>query len=131
MKYMIWTLGMAIVIFTASCNLLNPTANQVTIEASNKYGGSCPVIVNLDGNNTVTINNGTFYTFPLVSPGSHTLNFSTNSSQCGGSCIFQNTGTTNSGTNFSATFNTNAGTIYVGTVNQNGGNCYDLIESGP
>src|ERR1700722_15639701 len=98
MKYMIWTLGAALMIFAASCNLLNPTANQVTIEASNKYGGSCPVIANLDGNNAVTIANGTFYTFPLVSPGSHTLNFSTNGNGgYGSNCIFQNSGTANNG----------------------------------
>jgi len=127
MKYMIWTLGAALVIFAASCNLLDPTANQVTIEASNKYGGGCPVIVNLDGNNAVTIANGTFYTFPLVSPGSHTLNFSTNGNGgYGSNCIFQN----NNSQNYSTTFNTSAGTPYVGVVNQ-GTNLYDLSESGP
>jgi hypothetical protein len=131
MKYMIWTLGAAIVVFAASCNLLNPTANQVTIEASNKYGGSCPVIANLDGNNAVTIANGTFYTFPLVSPGSHTLNFSTTGSQCSSNCVFQNSGATNNNQNFSTTFNANAGTIYVGTVNGGSNTCFDLVEAGP
>jgi len=126
MKYAIWTLGAMLIIFAASCNLLNPTANQATVEASNQYGNSCPVSVNLDGNNAVLIQNGTFYTFPLVNSGSHTLNFST-SGTCSSNCIFTNS----NAVTFSTTFNTNAGTVYVGTVKQNGSNCYALIESGP
>jgi hypothetical protein len=122
-----------ILAFAANCNVLNPTANQATVEASNQYGNSCPVIVNLDGNYAVTIANGSFYQFPLVSPGSHTLNFSTYnpSPTCqNGNCTFTNSGSTNNGTNFSTTFNATSGTISVGTVKQNG-NCLQLGESGP
>ena len=129
MKYAMWILGAVFLIFAASCNVLNPTANQVQIEASNQYGDTCPVIVNLDGNNTVTITNAGVEQFPLVSPGSHTLNFSTIGSCVGGtgSCLFSNS----NATTFSTTFNANSGTVYVGTVKQNGSNCSALIESGP
>jgi hypothetical protein len=130
MKYAMWILGAAFLIFAASCNVLNPTANQATVEASNQYGGTCPVIVNLDGNNAVTVVNGSFYQFPLVGPGSHTLNFSTigQSSSGGPNCIFTN----NNNANFSTTFNASGGTIYVGTVkSEDGNNDQKLIESGP
>jgi hypothetical protein len=127
MKYMIWTLGAVFMVFAASCNLLNPTASQATVEASNQYGNSCPVIVNLDGNNAVTIANGTFYTFPLVGAGSHTLNFSTNGTSCG-TCHFDNNGTPN----YSTTFNANSGTVYVGTVKTDStSNTCLMEESGP
>jgi hypothetical protein len=136
MKYASWIFGAIVLIFAASCNVLNPTANQVTIEASNQYGNTCPVAVNLDGNNGVTIANGTYYTFPLVGTGSHVLNFSTSNpaTVCSGTntnCIFVNGGTTNNGTNLGVTFNTVAGTIYVASVTQSGGNCNDLLVTPP
>jgi hypothetical protein len=115
-----------VLIFAASCNVLNPTANQATVEASNQYGNSCPVIVNLDGNNAVTIANGSFYQFPLVGPGSHTLNFSTTGT-CSGNCVFDNNGSAN----FSTTFNATSGTISVGTIKTDGSNSCRMIESGP
>jgi hypothetical protein len=122
MKYASWILGAIILIFAASCNILNPTANQVTVEASVQYGNTCPVAVNLDGINGVTIVDGTYYTFPLVGTGSHVLNFSTYnpSPMClpGANCIFVNPNTTNSGTNLGVTFDTVAGTIYVASVTQ-------------
>jgi hypothetical protein len=131
MKYVIWVFMAIVLIFGASCNVLNPTANQVTIETSNQYGNSCPVIANLDGNNTVTIGNGSFYQFPLVSPGSHTLNFSTYnpSPTCNGSnCLYTNSGAAT----FSTTFNTSAGTIYVASVTQAvSSNCSGLSVIGP
>ena len=128
MKYFVWILSLVFLILTASCNLLNPTANQATVEASNQYGGGCPVIVNLDGSNTVTISNGTFYTFPLVSSGSHTLNFSTNGNGGNSSnCVFSNNGQSS----YSTTFNTTSGNVYVGTVKENGSTAYQLTESGP
>lgn len=130
MKYASWIFGAIFLIFAASCNVLNPTANQVTIEASNQYGNTCPVGVNLDGNNGVTITNGTYYTFPLVGTGSHTLNFSTSnpSPTCNGSnCMFSNSGAAT----YSTTFNTNAGTIYVASVTQSGGNCNVLLVTPP
>jgi hypothetical protein len=130
MRFIIWSLGAALMIVAASCSLLNPTANQATVQASNQYGNSCVIAVNLDGNNPVTISNGTWYTFPLVSPGSHTLNFWTSnpSSVCtsGANCVFSN----NNSVTFSTTFNASSGDVYVGTVKQ-GTNCYDLVESGP
>jgi len=127
MKYAMWILGAVFLIFAASCNVLNPTANQVQIEASNQYGDTCPIIVNLDGNNTVTISNAGVEQFPLVSPGSHTLNFSTNGT-CSGNCIFDNNGSPN----YSVTFNTSAGTIYVGTVKTDSTtNACKMTETGP
>lgn len=128
MKYVIWMLGALFLIFGASCNVLNPTANQVTIETSNQYGNSCPVIASLDGNNTVTITNGSFYQFPLVGPGSHTLNFSTNSTCNSANCIFTN----DQSVTYNTTFNTNAGTIYVASVTQaTSSNCSGLSVVGP
>ncbi len=124
MKYAIWMFGAVILILGASCNLLNPTANQVTVEASNEYGNTCPVIVNLDGNNTVTISNGSFYQFPLVGPGSHTLNYSTIGQCASNNCNFGGGSATTI-----VNFNTTAGTIYVGAVTQNGPNCYNLSVS--
>jgi hypothetical protein len=131
MKYAIWILGAVFLIFAASCNVLNPTANQVTVEASVLYGNTCPVGVNLDGNNGVTITNGTYYTFPLVGTGSHILNFSTSdpSPVCSGSgthCLYSN-GTAS----YSTTFNTVAGTIYVASVTQSGGSCNVLLVTPP
>ncbi len=108
MRYFVWAFCAAFLFFAASCNLLNPTANQVTVQASNQYGGGCPVIVSLDGNNTVTIGQGAFNQFPLVSPGSHTLNFQTN----GSGCVYNN----NNSQNYNDTFNTSSGNVYVGTV---------------
>lgn len=136
MKYASWILGAIVLIFAASCNVLNPTANQVTVETSNQYGNTCPVAVNLDGNNGVTIANGTYYTFPLVGTGSHVLNFSTYnpSPYCGTTgtnCIFVNGGTTNGGTNLGVTFNTVAGTIYVASVTQSGSTCNTLLVTPP
>ncbi|HXL72377.1 MAG TPA: hypothetical protein VN963_02020 [bacterium] len=134
MKYAIWILGAIFLIFAASCNVLNPTANQVTVEASVQYGNTCPVGVNLDGNNGVTISDGTYYTFPLVGTGSHTLNFSTSNPSpvpvcAGGSpnCFFSNSGAAT----YSTTFNTVAGTIYVASVTQSGSNCTGLSVIGP
>jgi hypothetical protein len=133
MKYVIWVFGAIFLIFGASCNVLNPTANQVTIEASNQYGNSCPVSVNLDGNNEALISNGTFYQFPLVGPGSHILNFVTfnPSPVCSPSstgCIYTN----DNSPNYSVTFNTTAGTIYVASVTQAASsNCAGLSVIGP
>ncbi|GEM_PF-2962056 len=135
MKYASWILGAIFLIFAASCNVLNPTANQVTIEASNQYGNTCPVAVNLDGNNGVTISNGTYYTFPLVGTGSHTLNFSTYNpspvpscgSSGGANCLFSNSGAAT----YSTSFNTVAGTIYVASVTQSGSNCTALLVTPP
>jgi type 1 fimbria pilin len=128
MKYAMWILGAVFLIFAASCNVLNPTANQVQIEASNQYGDTCPVIVNLDGNNTVTITNAGVEQFPLVSPGSHTLNFSTNGTCSSNNCMFDNNGSAN----YSVTFNTSAGTIYVGTVKTDSTtNACKMTETGP
>jgi len=103
-----------------------PTPYPPVVEVSNQYGGSCPVIVNLDGNNAVTIAGGTFYTFPTINPGSHTLNFSTNGN-CVGACTFSN----NNSTAFSDTFTAADGIISVATVRQGGSNCNVLIESEP
>jgi hypothetical protein len=125
MKYAIWILGAMVLVFAASCSLLNPTANQVTVEVSNQSGSSCPVTVNLDGNNGGVIATGSSYTFPLVSSGSHTLNFSTGGS-CSGSCQFTNNNTVN----YSTTFPTTGGNVYVGTIKV-GGNCSALLEQGP
>ncbi len=130
MKCFIWILGAVFILFAAGCSLLDPTANQSTIEASNQYGNSCPVVVNLDGSNAVTIANGTYYTFPLATAGSHTLNFSTFNPNpvcaSGTNCIFTNNNTAS----YSTTFDTTGGHVYVGMVKQNG-NCNDLVESGP
>jgi hypothetical protein len=73
------------------------------------------------------VNNQAAYEFPLVGPGSHTLNFSTsNSVTCNGingvSCLYSQT----NAVTYSTTFNTNAGTIYVAAVSQ-GGSCNDLV----
>jgi hypothetical protein len=108
MKFLVWALGLTLLTLAASCNLLDPGANQVTVEASNQSGSSCPVTVNLDGNNTVLVSTGTFYTFPVVSSGSHTLNFSTS----GSGCVYNN----NNNQNYADTFNTSGGNVYVGTV---------------
>jgi hypothetical protein len=134
MKYASWILGAIILIFAASCNVLNPTANQVTVEASNQYGSTCPVAVNLDGNNGVTIANGAYYTFPLVGTGSHILNFTTSNpaTLCspGVNCVYTNPNST--GSSYSVTFNTNAGTIYVASVTQtSSSNCGGLSVIGP
>lgn len=128
MRYFVWAFCAVFLFLAASCNLLDPSSNQVTVQASNQYGGGCPVIVNLDGNNAVTISNGTFYQFPLVGSGSHTLNFSTNGNGGNSSnCVFSN----NSQANFSTTFNTNGGNVYVATIKENGSTPYQLLESGP
>jgi hypothetical protein len=126
MRFFIWTLGAVLMLLSASCDLLNPTSNQSTIQASNQYGNSCPIVANLDGNNSVTIGNGTFYTFPLVGAGNHTLNFSTSGTCSSANCVFSNGSSSQS-----VNFNTVGGKIYVGTVKQNGGSCNTLIESGP
>jgi hypothetical protein len=130
MKYVIWVFGAIFLIFGVSCNVLNPTANQVTIEASNQYGGACVVIASLDGNNTVTIAGGSFYQFPLVGPGSHTLNFQTNnvSQTTCNNCLFTNNGSVT----YNTTFNTSAGTIYVASVSQTVSTaCNGLTVVGP
>jgi hypothetical protein len=124
MKYVSWIFGALFLIFGASCNILNPTANQVTVNASNEYGGVCPVVVNLDGNNTVTITNGQFYQFPLVGPGSHSLNYSTTGQCNSGNCNFGGGSATTV-----VSFNAVAGTIYVGAVTQSGSSCNNLSVS--
>jgi hypothetical protein len=127
MRYFIWALSLTLLIFAASCNVLDPAANQVTVEASNVSGICCPVVVNLDGNNTVTIGSGSNYTFPTTGSGSHTLNFSTynGASGCSGSCVYANSGSSS----YSKTFNTSGGNLYVGAVTQSTG--FALKESGP
>jgi hypothetical protein len=132
MKYASWIFGAIFLIFAASCNVLNPTANQVQIDASVLYGGTCPVGVNLDGNNGVTIGDGGQEQFPLVSPGSHVLNFSTSNpaTVCSGSntnCFYGN----NNQASYSVTFNTTAGVLYVASVTQSGSACNGLSVIGP
>src|ERR1700722_19395758 len=90
MRFFIWTMGAVLMLLSASCDLLNPTSNQSTIQASNQYGNSCPIVANLDGNNAVTISNGTFFTFPLVGAGNHTLNCSTSGTCSSANCVFSN-----------------------------------------
>jgi hypothetical protein len=126
MKYMIWTIAAVFMVLAASCDLLNPTANQATVEAS-YISGSCGITVNLDGNNSATLNVGSYNTFPLVGAGSHTLNFSTGGQVSGHNCVFTNSGNTN----YSATFNAQGGKVYVGTISENGGLGYSLVEAGP
>ena len=128
MKYSIWILGAIFLIFGASCNILNPTANQVTIETSDETANACPIAINLDGNNAITFTaGGQTNTFPLVSPGSHTLNFSTSGSvTCSGSSTGVGCQYSGGAVTYSSTFNTTAGTVYVGAVTQ-GGSCNDLV----
>ncbi len=127
MKYFVWACALTVLVFAANCNVLDPSGSQVSVEASNVSGICCPVIVNLDGNNTVTIGSGANFTFPTVSTGSHTLNFSTyNPSGCsGGTCVYANSGSSN----YSKTFDTTGGNLYVGAVTLSTG--FALKESGP
>jgi hypothetical protein len=60
MRFFIWTMGAALMLLSASCDLLNPTSNQATVQASNQYGNS------------------------------HTLNFSTSGTCGSPNCVFSN-----------------------------------------
>src|ERR1700735_1610917 len=101
MKNQLFILGLLIIM---SMGLWLPIActpaglTQATIEVSDTFGGNCPINVDLDGNNLTTVTNTQLFTFPLVKPGNHTLNFSTGTGTCTSTnCSYENsagTGTT-------------------------------------
>jgi hypothetical protein len=112
----------------AGCNIFSPQTSKSTIEVSSTLSGtSCTIQANLDGGSNITVGNGSYYTFPSVDPGSHTVNLSvSNGSGCGGpACEYQN-----SSVNYSDTFQTSGGDVYVVKVAQ-GAACQNLVVSGP
>lgn len=125
-----WALALAFLgVLAAGCNIFSPQSSKVTIEVSNTVtNGSLSLQANLDGGPSVTIGNGSVYTFPSVSSGSHTVNLTASGGGCGGPAFqFQN-----SSQNYSDGFQGSAGDLYVVKVAQNSnGTCQDLVVSGP
>lgn len=82
-----------------SCNILDPAANDGTIEVStSQYTGGCPISVQLDGGTQFPVGAGSLYSFPPSSPGNHTLTIiasSSTSSNCTGTCSINGNGNTN------------------------------------
>ena len=119
-------LALGLVILSAGCDLFSPQTSKATIEVSTYYytpsGTTCTINVNLDGGPTVTVSNGSLYTFPLVNPGTHTVNFSFATNICGGNtCSFNET---------ADSFPTKGSSLYVVKVAQ-GGSCNQVVISGP
>jgi hypothetical protein len=115
----------SVIIFMIGCDL-NPESSHGTVEVNtNAYTNACVISANIDGGNTVTVPNGTIYTFPLVSPGNHILNFSVNGNCGAPACVWQN------GSNvISCSFLAVKGTLSVAVITQNG-SCNILSEACP
>jgi len=118
-------LALGLIAFSAGCDIFDPQSSKATIEISNTYnpgGTACTVNVNLDGGSNVTVSNGSVYTFPLQSAGSHTVNFSFATNICSSATctLSQN----------SVTFQANGGDLYVIKIAQ-GAACNNLVISGP
>ncbi len=118
------------------CGLFSPQSSKVTIEVSNTYiptsgQTGCVLYANVDGGNTVVVGNGSVYTFPLVDPGSHTVNLNTEGSAgCGTVCTIGSS--TNGNANYADTFQTNSGNLYVVKIASGSPNaCSDLVVTGP
>jgi hypothetical protein len=135
-KKSIFFLALSLVLMTLSvgCNLFSPQSSKGTIEVSNTYLPTtnytgCTLYANVDGGNTVIVGNGTVYTFPLVSPGSHTVNMNPENSQgCNAPCGI--VGADSNG-NFADTFQVNAGDLYVVKVANNNSSCTSMVVTGP
>jgi hypothetical protein len=122
-RFTLWGLSSLLVVLGTGCDLFNPQSSKGTIEISNTYttSNACLISVNLDGGNTTTVANGSVYTFPLTSPGSHTVNFSMGGGCSGPPCTISPT---------SVTFQVNARDLYVLKVSQ-GNACQNLVVTGP
>lgn len=123
-----WGLALAFLgALAAGCDIFSPQSSKSTIEVSfNMPGSACGLTANLDGNNQGGVSPGTTYTFPAVSPGTHTVNLSSANGCNGGTpCQFQN-----GSTNYSDTFQSSAGKLAVVVITQ-GGSCYNMVVSGP
>ncbi len=125
--FLSWGLALAFLgTLAAGCNIFSPQSSKATIEVSNTLGGSsCNLQANLDGGPTATIGNGSVYTFPSVSSGSHTVNLTAGGGCSGPACEFQN-----SSLSYSDNFQANAGDLYVVKVSQ-GAACQNMVVSGP
>ena len=128
--FYLWVSAMgSLMILGAGCDLFSPQTSKSTIEVSNTLSGSsatsCSFQANVDGGSNVSVSAGTYYTFPAVSPGNHTVNLSSSGGCSGPPCQFQN-----SSTNDSVNFNTTQGDVYVIKV-ANGAACQNLVVSGP
>jgi hypothetical protein len=103
-----------------------PGVTQGTIEVDYVNSNGCSVVANLDGSQTTTFTSPLFYTFPnTVTPGNHTLNFSTGGSCVANSCVFPN-----SSTHDSVTFSVGGGDVYEETVSEGTPNCNNILLSG-
>jgi hypothetical protein len=119
-------LSLALMALSAGCGLFSPQTSKATIQISvtdyNPTGG-CSINANLDGGTSVTLGNGGVYTFPLASPGSHTVNFSLGGVQvCTNQCTI---------TPSSDSFQVSGGNLYVVKLSENGNNCWQVVVSGP
>lgn len=129
--FMAWVFALVVLgTLAAGCNIFSPQSSKSTIEASlTDTRGVCGLTVNLDGNYSQGVGEGSYISFPAVSPGSHTVNLSssTTGSGCPGAapCVFQNGQTT-----YSVTFNTSAGDLYVVTTAA-GAACPNLVVTAP
>jgi hypothetical protein len=106
---------------------------KATIEVSDTYSESCAINVDLDGSNLTTVTNTQLFTFPLVNPGNHTLNFSSGSTNtCGGNppCSYENSAGTGTAGTFSLNFNITGGNVYEATVTAFSGNCNIMSVTG-
>jgi hypothetical protein len=110
--------GGAVLLSSTGCDNMD----KGTVQLSVTYQNICPIYANLDGSNAVTFTSPQTYQFPLVNPGSHTMNLGT-TGQC-----YNSTNCTLSKS--SVTFQVNGGNLYVIKVAE-GANCSDLQVTGP
>lgn len=107
------------------------TQGTVEVNYSNDggaYTNGCTVIADVDGNDTVTIFVGQFYTFPdTVSPGNHNMDFTTLSGDTcdGGQCGFQN-----NSEKYTLNFNVNGGQVFEATILGGNPNCNFMTVTG-
>lgn len=117
----------------AGCDLLDPGGSKGTVEVNDTYaasGSACNIWCNLDGNYAVTLGYGQLYTFPLASPGSHTVNFGTYGG-CNGSSSCPINSSSVGVTTYSDTFQVNAGDLYVVKIAQDSVSCNYYDITGP
>jgi hypothetical protein len=120
-------LSLALMGLSAGCGLFSPQTSKATIQISvTDYNPSngCSIQANLDGGTNVALGNGGVYTFPLASPGSHTVNFSLGGVQA---CNSNNCTITPS----SDSFQVSGGNLYVVKLSENGSNCWQVVVTGP
>jgi hypothetical protein len=135
-KFILGFLLAPILVLAVACNL-GPNLSTCTIVAADQNTHGCnPINVSLDAGTQENIA-GTSWTFSNITPGYHSLNFSTSGSVSNGngSCSGQNPcgfGTANPpSTSQSVNFTTKAGYQYTVTLNNDGNFCGNIIISGP